>query len=136
MTSGNNGSTIGPSNEPVTDKICIERIENIKTAIRSSETRVLGKINGIAEKIDIVINHHKERIDSNEDEIGETAKKMAEVEIQTERVLQWKEDGEKKRDITVKTMTIFTGLAIVIVSLLSNLARIITFIVKIAATKP
>lgn len=120
----------------VTDQVCEARLESIKTQIQTSETRVIGRVKVVDGKLDIIIKHYKEKMNEHEKSIGSLKEKTNDAEIQIERILQWKANGEKKKEVTFKTMTIAIGIAVGSVGLFSNMQKIIAFIVKLSAIQP
>ena len=111
--------------KPVTDKTCEERTNNIKTTMESLES-----------KINIVIGHHKERMDDNKENIKELAGLVRENGEHVRSILQWKKDKDEKKDLSFRMMTIITGIAVMMVGIFSNITRIITFMARIMSTKP
>lgn len=108
----------------VIEKVCIERVGRLKSEIESGLSTVVAKVEGVDNKIDllienciIILNKHEEKIETMNGKIGG-------ISTQVTELVQWKVNGERGQDVWYKRQAFVTGVAVLLVGILSNISKI------------
>ena len=102
-----------------------ERTKRLEAAIENLSNIVITKFVAFDEKTEIILQAHTDKLDKQEEDIHSVNKEVKDIGKQVTGILQWKEDGEKKRDVWFKWQVAITSVAVLLVGLLSNMSKVI-----------
>lgn len=119
------------ADESVSETVCTERTARIEQKIDSLGTTIAASITHLGDKVEVLVKNQKERVDKHDEEIRDIYEQMVTMGREISSLVQWKANGERKTDISNRRHVLVTGIAVLVVGILSNSSKLIEWLSKL-----